>query len=111
MKTFYQVLYPGERADYTDVIDWPSEPGFAAIRMLVEPLLDNAIMEHVSVLYEGARCDMFVDEMGHSKGLMLNRIATKIYWAASLQREPDANTNAWPTIVGPAVLFERQIWF
>lgn len=48
---------------------------------------DNA--EHVTVLYEGKRCSMFVHEFGRVLGLPRNEKATEIYFAASRSRGHD----------------------
>lgn len=110
MMTAYAILKTNGDIDVTSV-DWPAEPDFEIIRSLVEPLLDGADLEQVSVLHEGKRRDMFVDDSGHLKGLPRNEQATRIYRAATLSRQPHVNPETLPCIVGPAVLFYRRVWF
>lgn len=68
-------------------------------------------VEHVSVLFRGRRCSMFVDEEGLLKGLKLNPTATMIYWEATMRRDERSvqwmMQNATP-IVGRAVLYEGE---
>ena len=46
-------------------------------------------IEHVTVLYNGKRTSMFVNDMGAMNGLPVNEAATKVYWAASAARGID----------------------
>jgi hypothetical protein len=98
MKTVYWVLLPGAPAERREV-DWPEEPGYEMIRALVEPLLGGNNLEHVYVwdrLQTPPKAmDLFVDETGLLKGLPINH-----------------HPHLYPgDIYGPAVLFERKIWF
>lgn len=107
MKTTYKIFRPGKEPELCSV-DWPEEPGYTRIAALIDPLVGGNL-EHVSVLYEGRRADMFVDEMGHVHGLSEhNEIATKIYRNNAVSR--GAKPDSLPTIVGTAVLFDRLIW-
>lgn len=109
MDTTLLILRPGRETE-VKVVDLPLQPGFDRIDALIRPLLDGHDMEHVTVLYDGRRADMFVDEMGGCIGLPVNDAATAIYRAATLRRAPLANPDALPAIFGPAVLVERLIW-
>jgi len=91
-------------------VDWPTEPSFKAIRALLDPIFLKRPWEHVSVLIEGRRADMFVDESGHLAGLPRNEAATALYRANWMTRHPDADPESIPWIAGVAVLFERIIW-
>ena len=96
MKTEYTILRPnGTQQTYS--IDWPEEPDYLTIKALVEPIVGEP-MEHVSVLRNGERADMFVDEYGHMRKEKqeFNKAATKIYDFAP--------------IVGTAVIFRRIVW-
>lgn len=101
----------------TKLMDLATRPGFTAINRVVLPLLEGAKnIEHVSVLHNGERRDMFVDELGAlpmltRPPLPVNEPATAIYHAASLEREPGADTSRWPKIHGTAVVFDRIVWF
>jgi hypothetical protein len=107
------------RADNTSLdssIKWPREPWCDLIRQLIEPLLDGESLEHVSVLYDGMRRDLFVSELGHLEltsrpPLPRNDRATTIYRAAWLSRHPDTDPEEMPWIAGTAVLFLRRVWF
>lgn len=102
-----------------DTIDWPEDPGFAAIDALVRPLLGGAEIEHVTIWLtsdyapgDGEYTDMFVDEIGQIKGLPANERATRIYHANILTHRPDlaGQWNLSP-IHGDAVVFLRRVWF
>ena len=48
------------------------------------------LIEHVSVLWQGERCHMFVDEMGLYKPYQINYKATRIYYNNTVaRRRPD----------------------
>lgn len=102
------VLYPDGRKTETEVM-LVREPGREILCRLVEPFLDDKPMEHVTVLFEGKRGDMFVDETGALDGLPANAAATDIYYAAweksGGERVPGFE------ICGVAVVFDRQVWF
>lgn len=110
MRTAFTIFRVGAAPERREV-DLPEVPGFDALRRVVEPLLDGARLEHVTVLHEGRRADMFVDEIGQLKGLPRNDEATGIYRNNWLTRHPGTDPEALPTIVGPAVLFDRRVWF
>lgn len=110
MLTRYTVFRPdGTRSDHE--IDWPEEPGYDAISALVRPLLDGQPLEHVFVLHNGARRDLFVDEEGAMNGLPRNEAATAIYRNNWLTRHPGTDPETIPAIYGVAILFpDRIIW-
>ncbi|MBS7703263.1 hypothetical protein [Chelatococcus asaccharovorans] len=110
MKTVFEIL----RADgtcETHETDLPAEPGFEALKALIEPHLEGGRMEHVSVLVQKCHCDMFVDEIGLLKDLPRNEAATEVYRANALAWNPEVDPEALPYIAGPAVLFHRRVWF
>ncbi len=94
-------------------VDLPTEPTYAELKLLIEPLLggDGVWMEHVAVRVGDAQSDMFVDDNGVWKELPRNDAATDIYRAATLARHPDMDPENLDFIVGPAVLFDRPVWF
>src|SRR5262245_12091051 len=90
---------PGSPTGGPDVLDvvLPAEPSLAALHAVVDPLLgDGAVMEHVTVLFDGRRADMFVDEHGHGRGLPRNESATAIYRAAYLANHPGTDAEGLP---------------
>jgi len=105
------------------------EPGFEEIRKIFEEFIPDCDMEHVSVLfdpgyieakdhvYKGKPTDMFVDEIGVLKGLPANFQATQIYMANTIRKYGPAyvtkllQAGAAPLIHGPAIVFDRQVWF
>lgn len=109
--TTFHVYRPAAEKRETHTVMLVSEPSYDEIKAVVGPYLEDGRMEHVSILFNGVRSDMFVDEDFNEKGLELNEEATKIYHASSLQREPEADTSDWPKIRGVAVVFDRRIWF
>lgn len=102
-------MRPGQQ-DEADEIEWSASPGLTALHDLLRPLLDGGQPEHVTVLWDGRRADMFVDEDGVQKRLPVNVAATAIYRAAWLRRNPGTDPNSMPAIHGTAVLFERIVW-
>ena len=104
MNTVYHVYEPGKLKPIVGAVDWPKKPTYDDIKALTRQHIDGWL-EHVTVLFEGKRCDMLVDEEGLLKHLPLNEAATRIYWTMS------GATSGSP-IVGTAILFpERRIWF
>lgn len=104
MATHYEIIRPdGTRT--MEVVDWDDNPGYDRLKLLIDPLLSGAWLEHVTVLYNGQRRDMFVDENGHGKDLPYNDEATKIYRNNWLTQHPDVDPDSMPYIVGTAVLF------
>lgn len=96
------------------------EPSYAALMAVVQPRLDGHWSEHVNVWDdfgdgEMRHLDMFVDETGLIKGLPRNDKATIIYRRANLCGMsavlPVSNPELLNVIVGPAVLFNRRVWF
>lgn len=116
MKTEYTIFKPGDSAVERGEIDWPPEPGYKLIKALVESLLgDGEPLEHVSVLHDGRRRDMFVSDLGHmhltTRGpLPINDRATAIYRNNWMTRYPDSDPETLPTIAGTAILFHRIVW-
>lgn len=111
MKTAYTIYRVGHASGEYHEIDWPEEPGYDKIKALIEPLLDDNPLEHVTVLYDGERADMFVDEMGAMKPLPVNERATVIYRTNWLTQHPKADPDSLPAIHGTAILFHRRVWY
>lgn len=97
---------PEERA-----IELAAEPGYRTLDAILRPLLDGHDLEHVTVLHSGQRADMFVDEMSAVKGLPRNEAATAIYRNNWLTQHPGEDPERLPAIYGPAILFNRRVWF
>jgi hypothetical protein len=71
---------------------------------------EKVMIEHVSVLYEGQRSHMWVDEEGATGWrdgypLPVNKRATEIYWEASRRGGKRHNYFDSPCIHGNAVLY------
>lgn len=110
MKTRYTVYRVG--AEPVDAeVNWPAEPSYQEIKALIRALLDGAHMEHVSVLYEGKRADMFVDDEGMNKRLPRNEVPTRIYRGNWLAQHPGTEPESMSAIHGTAILFHRRVWF
>lgn len=104
-KLTYHVYRPGKPVEHAEKL-WTGS--FSEIKPLINELVEGRL-EHVAVLFNGKRADMFVEE--HSAGNMpVNDEATKIYHAASLSREPKADTSDWPKVYGVAVVFDQIVW-
>lgn len=120
MKTRICIMRPDQPHESRE-IDLPREPGYDALDKLLRPLLDNNHLERVAVLsdFDGGNnfqpTDMFVDEMGANKGLPRNEAATLIYRRATMLGRtgvrPPADPDDLPAIYGPAILFDRRVWF
>jgi hypothetical protein len=116
MKTEYTIFKPGDGAVERGEVDWPREPGYKLIKALVEPLLgDDEPLEHVTVLHDGKRCDMFVSEYGHMRlntrgPLPINDRATAIYRTNWMTQYPETDPETLPDIAGVAILFHRIVW-
>ncbi|MCJ2143664.1 hypothetical protein [Methylobacterium sp. E-066] len=108
MKTRLLVLEPAGDP-LVRVVDMAGEPGLAELRDVLEPILGGR-PEHVAVLHEGRRADMFVHEGGHGEGLLRNDAATAIYRASWMERHPSDDPETQPWIAGPAVVFGRTVW-
>jgi hypothetical protein len=116
-KTVYEVYRVGQSEPERGEIDWDGPPGYDRIRALVEPLLGaGEPLEHVSVLHNGQRCDMFVSELGNvaltsREPLPINERATAIYRNYTLTKDPGRFPGGLPAIAGTAVLFpDRIVW-
>lgn len=117
MKIPVRVYEPGQRMPEKLTIECKGGVEFnGAVRQFVEERLraasphKDADFEHVTVLFNGERRDMFVDEMGALQGLPVNDAATAIYWTASRARGESDFRNA-PRIHGVAILFpDHQVW-
>lgn len=105
------IMRPDAEPEVQPVADLAPQPGYRALKAIVEPLIDGAALEHVTVLHEGERRDMFVDECGSLNGLPRNEEATAIYRNNWLTQHPEEDPESLPAIYGPAVLFSRRVWF
>lgn len=103
------IYRPAELPEEREV-DAAWAPTIEGLRTLLTPLLDGAQYEHVYVLHEGQRRDLFVDEESRRKGLDRNEAATAIYRNNWLTRHPTADPESLEAIYGPAVLFSARVW-
>lgn len=112
MLTDYLIIRP-DGTEETHQVDLPQDPGFEALNAIIKPIIGlNRHYEHVAVLFEGKRADMFVDEEGLLIGLPRNPGATAIYRNNMMTAcRPGTDPESLPHIVGTAVLFKRRVWF
>ena len=111
IRTEFRVYHAGVDEPLIQHADLAPEPTYFALRDIIKPLLNDADLEHVSVLFKGERADMFVDEIGLMKGLPRNDAATDIYRANTLARHPNTAPESLSYIAGTAILFMRRVWF
>lgn len=105
------ILFLPDGTETRSEVDWPNDPGYGRIAHLIEPFVGGRV-EHVSVLYEGERRDMFVHEEGALIPLARNERATEIYRANWLSKNSSCPPESIPAIYGAAVLFpDRRVWF
>ena len=115
-------------------VQLPAEPTLDQLRNYIAPVVPN--FEHVSVLFQGHQADMFVDEKSQINGLESNEAATMVYWTNRIihrltEADPtlrgltldelcrraldvakdELRSSSAPAIAGPAVLFEKRVWF
>lgn len=108
--TSFTIMRPDAEPEVRES-DLPADPGYHRLDALLRPLLDGNDLEHVTVLHDGKRADMFVDEMGAVTGLPRNEAATAIYRNNWLTQQPKTDPESLPAIYGPAILFSKQVWF
>lgn len=89
----------------------PADPGYRQLKEIMTPLLNGGYLERVRVLVGGAYTDMFVDEDSQGKDMLVNARATEIYRANWMTQHPDCDPDELPDIKGPAILFDRPVWF
>ena len=104
------VFTPGTSELIRHQITIPQEPHYGDLNKAIGPLIGGGIknIEHVTVLFDGVRADMFVDDESASKGLEVNQAATRVYHEASRRRGDDMT--AAPRIYGVAVLSKKILW-
>lgn len=118
MQTKFTIYWPSGTAEEREA-DLPATPTFFELEAVLQPIFGPGHwFEHVTVLKPGLKpgaepiaADLFVDENGHSLGLPRNEAATQIYRANALRQKPKLDPESLAWIVGPAVLFERRVWF
>lgn len=88
MNTIITIMRPGQEAEQREVV-LPDNPGFHRLDALLRPLLDGK----------------------HLDGLPRNEAATPIYRNNWLRQHPKDEPESLPAIYGPAVLFNRRVWF
>lgn len=106
-RTSAYTLIPVLGAEVRSEVSWFS---FDAIKTAMRAHFDEPI-EHVTVLWEGRRADMFVGETSAINGRHIRNFrATAIYRAAALAHDPTRDPESLPAISGPAVLFDDRVW-
>lgn len=106
-----KIIYPsGEIVERKSALQAGDNP-YEAIKVELYEFFQDANFEHVTVMVDGERRDMFVDEMDHPKDLAFNLEATLIYHTISNGGiKPEFPLPA-PPIVGLAVLYSERMWF
>ncbi|MBC6714772.1 hypothetical protein H9Q09_01050 [Aurantimonas sp. DM33-3] len=87
------------------------EPSYDHLKELLAPIFQPGGFEHLTVLYQGERRDMFVGENSALGSQPRNITATAIYRNAWLTRNPLDDPESLPPVCGAAVLFSRRVWF
>lgn len=114
MDTLFWLIEPTGHIE-TGSKDLPAKPGYADLKFIA-PLIRARHFEHVTILYNGERRDMFVDELGLLEDRPYNPLATMLYRQNTMVRCLAQGQKLLPSeighIVGPAVFFPtRQVWF
>lgn len=107
LRTISLLIMRPSRPDETREV---SADGYRALRPTLVELLDDGQPEHVAVLHEGKRADMFVDEESAGR-LPRNDAATAIYRNNWLTQHPSDDPESLPAIYGPAILTSERVWF
>lgn len=115
MKTSYTIIRVGTEPEQVET-ELPDYPGYDKIKRIIGPLIGFEPLEHVAVLHDGERTDMFVSELGSlalttRPPLPRNEAATAIYRNNWLTRNPGTDPESMPAIYGTAILFDRRVWF
>jgi hypothetical protein len=111
MLTEFLIIQPDGTEETRQVL-LAAEPSLSALAAIIQPIIgDGQDFEHVAVLHDGKRTDMFVNENGLLMGLPRNPGATVIYRNNWMSSHPKDDPESLNFIVGPAVLFRRRVWF
>lgn len=93
------------------------EPHYHHLKSVIEPALGGGgnpgvlFFERVRVFIDGKYTDMFVIENSAQGEYPLNQAATDIYRNNALTHDPSVKAEDMPAVYGPAVLFDRPVWF
>jgi hypothetical protein len=114
MKTIMTVILPdGTTTD--EELNLPREVPLDTFYKLAEPHgIPRGYVEHVTVFHNKKYTDMFVHEEGRLKGLPYNPKATEIYHANAIAHQGQTKQKLIAQgffIVGPALLFDRKVWY
>jgi hypothetical protein len=92
-------------------VTFAATPNYDSLRKAMEGVFDEGF-EHVNVLLDDRRRDMFVGETSAINGRhSRNEKATTIYRNNALTRSPGIDPETIPAIYGPAVLFpDVVVW-
>lgn len=104
------ILVPvlGDRQEF-GIQGWRDNDAYSLLKSFIGPHFDESF-EHVAVLFEGNRRDMFVGETSSINGRHIRNIrATEIYRANALSQDPRLDPEDLPAISGPAVLFPSYV--
>jgi len=111
MLTEFLIIQP-DGTEETHQVELAAEPTYHELKAVIQPIIgERQDFEHVAVLHDGKRTDMFVNENGLLMGLPRNPGATAIYRNNWLSSHPEDDPESLNFIVGPVVLFRRRVWF
>lgn len=110
MQTTY-TLYNTDGSQTQHTVELPAMPNYNDLSALMQPTFAPDYPSHVSVLVDDEARDLFVAENGHRDELPRNDKATEIYRANYMSKNPEADPENLPHIVGKAFLFDRKVWF
>ena len=103
---YYVLLTNGDQVK--EACEWPAAPTREQIKALVEKVL-RGYAEHIVVWHQNASRSMFVDMDAVAKRLPINKIATTVYRAWTIQQYPEVKPVSLGVIRGPALLFGSQV--
>lgn len=105
-KLTYHIYRPDAEVEHGEV-KWSGR--FGEVKRLIEDTVGGRL-EHVTVLFNGVRSDMFVHDHSAINGSVPNMAATQIYRAATMERVPGTPPESLPGIFGVAIVFDQIIW-
>ena len=109
MKTKMTLIYPSGQTLAKEVY-LPAEPNLDQLYHACGGVIPKGYLEHVRIITDDDEVvSMLVHESGHMERLAYNAVATEHYRRNAVRS--GANAEGLPWIVGPAVLFDRIVWF
>jgi len=113
--TMTVILPDGTRRER--IVQLKRDPSYDELAAVIDPELARGDgikrwLERVAILTEAGKLgDMFVDETGAIDRLPRNEEATTHYRRNWLKRFPECHPEELDAIYGPAILFDRRVWY